>query len=210
MVLLRLARGHLFKCLHRLGVHFVGNLAEVQVLVLKGGHALALGGVGDDDAWAICVEIAGVQCGKDTHQVVSVDFLHCPSKGCPLFIQGFKVLYVISPTCELEAVDDVTLHQRERQHHHHRHDEEDGELEVKAISFEDGILQYEYATKDSTWSESKNEKEILKKTGKSSTSNKHSKSTMLTWLKVNGDTFKGAVNTGVDAMFDFASKGQRK
>ena len=82
---------------------------------------------------------------------------------------------------------------------------------MKTISIEDGILQYEYATKDSTWSESKNESETLsKKPGKNSTSNKQSKNAMLTWLKVNGDTFQGAVNAGADATFDSALKGQRK
>lgn len=70
---------------------------------------------------------------------------------------------------------------------------EDGEIEVTAISFEDGILSYHYVAPPSqpSW--------IKGSTG-----------TLVTWLKVTGDTFEGALSSGVDSEIDFSIRGEKR
>lgn len=80
-------------------------------------------------------------------------------------------------------------------------DEEDREMEVLAISFEDDILSYEYKTPGSEPDkESKDEKS---KEG-------DWMSYMAVWLKVNGDTFKGAVCPAEKSEIDFSVTGIRR
>ena len=82
-----------------------------------------------------------------------------------------------------------------------RLDDEDGEIEVSAISFEDGILTYEYGAPQSQQS-------IWAKPGEASAG------TLKTWLKVTGDTFKGALSKGAlssdGTIIDFAVRGERR
>ena len=72
------------------------------------------------------------------------------------------------------------------------HDEVDGEMEVAAIRFEDGILTYEYSASGSqvNW-------------GKGSVGK------LSAWLKVRGDTFRGALSPDVPPESDHAIEGQR-
>jgi enterochelin esterase family protein len=77
-------------------------------------------------------------------------------------------------------------------------DEEDSEYEVTAISFEDDILRYEYRSRQSGLSEKKDSK------------GEESESSMKTWLKVNGNTFEGALGSGVKSEIDFSVKGLKK
>jgi hypothetical protein len=81
-------------------------------------------------------------------------------------------------------------------------DGKDGEIEVTAIGFDDGILSYEFAAPRSLrWlagSKSKDSK------------GKESKGTLITWLQVTGDTFKGALSGGTDSELDLSITGQRK
>ena len=75
-----------------------------------------------------------------------------------------------------------------------------GEITVTAISFEDGILSYEYVPPkaQSKWGKKPGEKAVV---------------SMVTWLKVTGDTFKGALMNGKDPSeinYDFSVTGHRK
>jgi len=75
-----------------------------------------------------------------------------------------------------------------------------GEITVMAISFEDGILSYEYVPPkaQSKWDKKPGEKAEV---------------SMVTWLKVTGDTFKGALMNGKDLSeinYDFSVTGQHK
>ncbi len=106
-------------------------------------------------------------------------------------------------------------------------DEKDGEIEVTAISFKDGILRYEYRPPQSVWSKeskkdwakdkdskdkeewSEKDKEDWSEKDKES-KDKESASTMTTWLKVNGNTFKGALSPAEKSEIDFSVKGQKK
>ncbi|MDE0055005.1 MAG: alpha/beta hydrolase-fold protein, partial [Gammaproteobacteria bacterium] len=82
-----------------------------------------------------------------------------------------------------------------------RLDDEDGEIEVSAISFEDGILTYEYGAPQSQMN-------YWAKPGEASAT------TLKTWLKVTGDTFKGALSKGAlssdGTIIDFAVRGERR
>lgn len=73
------------------------------------------------------------------------------------------------------------------------HDEVDGEMEVTAIRFEDGILSYEYVASGSqvNW-------------GKGSVSR------LSAWLQVRGDTFRGALSLDVPPAGDYAVEGRRR
>lgn len=75
-----------------------------------------------------------------------------------------------------------------------------GEITVTAISFEDGILSYEYVPPkaQSKWGQKPGEKAVV---------------SMVTWLKLTGDTFKGALMNGKDPSeinYDFSVTGHRK
>lgn len=76
------------------------------------------------------------------------------------------------------------------------HDATDGEIEVTEITFEDDVLQFEYVTppSQSKWGS--------KKDGDVST-------TMQTWLKVKGDTFKGALSRDTSTEYDYSVTGRR-
>jgi enterochelin esterase family protein len=76
------------------------------------------------------------------------------------------------------------------------HDEEEGEVEISAITYEDGVLSYEYVPPSSQISWRKEAKEYS--------------TIWTTWLKVSGNTFKGALTTGIDAEYDFLVEGQKK
>ena len=82
-------------------------------------------------------------------------------------------------------------------------DEQDGELEVSAISFKDDILSYEYSPPKS---ESGKEKESKDKESKEEDWLRN----MATWLKVKGNTFKGAVCPGEKSEIDFSVEGQKR
>ena len=79
-------------------------------------------------------------------------------------------------------------------------DEKGSEYEVTAINFEDNILSYEYRSRQSESSKEKESKE--KESG--------SASAMTTWLKVNGNTFEGAVSLGEKSEIDFSVKGRKR
>ena len=75
-----------------------------------------------------------------------------------------------------------------------------GEITVTEISFEDGILSYEYVPPkaQSKWGQKPGEKAVV---------------SMVTWLKLTGDTFKGALMNGKDPSeinYDFSVTGHRK
>ena len=76
-------------------------------------------------------------------------------------------------------------------------DEEDGEIEVTAIRFEDGILRYKYVAPPSqmSWAQVKGDEA--------------SSSTLIAWLKVTGATFEGALS-GEENPFDYGVKGKRR
>jgi enterochelin esterase family protein len=84
-------------------------------------------------------------------------------------------------------------------------DKEDGELEVRSVRFEDGILSYEYRSHQFPW---------LKRGQKKGKGSKDmdAEVTMITWLKVTGNTFKGAVSAGTpsETEIDFSVKGGKK
>jgi len=82
-------------------------------------------------------------------------------------------------------------------------DENDGKMEVSAVSFKDGVLSYEYKPPQS---ESGKEKESKDKESK----DEDWLSSMATWLKVKGNSFKGAVCPGEKSEIDFSVKGKRK
>ena len=69
----------------------------------------------------------------------------------------------------------------------------DGEMEVTAIRFEDGILSYEYAAFGSqvNW-------------GKGSVAR------LSVWLQVRGDSFRGALSLDVPPEGDYAVEGRRR
>lgn len=73
------------------------------------------------------------------------------------------------------------------------HDEVDGEMEVTAIRFEDGILSYEQVASGSqvNW-------------GKGSVGE------LSAWLQVRGDTFRGALSLDVPPEGDYAVEGSRR
>jgi enterochelin esterase family protein len=73
------------------------------------------------------------------------------------------------------------------------HDELDGEMEVMAVRFEDGILSYEYVASGSqvNW-------------GKGSVGK------LSAWLQVRGDTFRGALSLDVPPEGDYAVEGRRR
>ncbi|MXX62000.1 MAG: hypothetical protein F4112_04255 [Holophagales bacterium] len=73
------------------------------------------------------------------------------------------------------------------------HDEVDGEMEVTAIRFEDGILSYEYAA-----------------SGSQSNWGKGSVGMLSVWLQVRGDSFRGALSLDVPPESDFAVEGRRR
>ena len=75
-------------------------------------------------------------------------------------------------------------------------DKAHGEINVTAINYEDGILSYEYIPPkaQSQWG---------KKPGEESTGS------MMSWLKVSGDTFRGALISGPDTEFDYRVNGRR-
>ena len=76
-------------------------------------------------------------------------------------------------------------------------DDRDGEIEVSAISLDDGILSYEYEAPPSqmSWAQVKGD----------DTSSR----TLITWLNVTGDTFKGAMS-GEEKALDYAVYGKRR
>ncbi len=73
------------------------------------------------------------------------------------------------------------------------HDEVDGEMEVTAVRFEDGILSYEYVASGSqvNW-------------GKGSVGK------LSAWLQLRGDTFRGALSLDVPPEGDYAVEGRRR
>lgn len=75
------------------------------------------------------------------------------------------------------------------------HDDKDGEIEVTAISFADGILSYEYVAPPSQMNRGK-----------------ASNGSVKTWLKVNGNSLQGALSSGAKSQspIDFSVKGQKK
>jgi enterochelin esterase-like enzyme len=92
-------------------------------------------------------------------------------------------------------------------------DEKDGEIEVTAISFKDDILSYEYRSPQSEWSKEKTSKEKESKDKESmgkDSMGKDSASTMTTWLKVNGNTFEGALSPSEKSEIDFSVKGRKR
>jgi len=117
-------------------------------------------------------------------------------------------------------------------------DEKHGELKVKSIRYEDGILQYAYVQRASLWGKeaedldyekdsedtkdgkgskkskdakaSKNEKDAnAEKDSKWTKESKSGRGDMTTWLKVDGDTFKGALSMEQGEAFDLPIRGQR-
>ena len=73
------------------------------------------------------------------------------------------------------------------------HDEVDGEMEVTAVHFDDGILSYDYIASGSqvNW-------------GKGSVGK------LSAWLQVRGDTFRGALSLDVPPAGDYAVEGRRR
>jgi len=89
---------------------------------------------------------------------------------------------------------------------------EEGEIEVTAISFEDGILSYEFAAPRSLrWLAASKDTESKKAESKDAESKgSGSKRPLIAWLQVRGDTFKGALSGGTDSELDLSITGQRK
>jgi enterochelin esterase family protein len=86
-------------------------------------------------------------------------------------------------------------------------DSKGSEIELMAISFEDGILSYEFAAPRSLrWMAASKDEESKDKEPKSA----GSKTTLITWLQVRGDTSKGALSGGIDAELDLPITGTRK
>ena len=73
------------------------------------------------------------------------------------------------------------------------HDEVDGEMEVTAVRFEDGILSYDYVASGSqvNWG-------------------KGSVGSLSAWLQVRGDTLRGALSLDVPPEGDYAVEGRRR
>jgi len=82
-------------------------------------------------------------------------------------------------------------------------DENDGEMEVSAVSFKDDILSYQYRPPQSG---SGMEKESKDKESKE----EDWLSNMATWLKVKGNTLKGAVCPAEKSEIDFSVKGRKR
>jgi enterochelin esterase family protein len=82
-------------------------------------------------------------------------------------------------------------------------DENDAEMVVSAVSFEDGILSYEYSSPESGKNK---EKEMDKKDSKEGDWLK----SMATWVKVKGNTFKGAMCPPEKSEIDFSVKGRKR
>jgi len=89
---------------------------------------------------------------------------------------------------------------------------EEGEIEVTAISFEDGILSYEFvAPRSLRWLAAAKDTESKKAESKDAESKgSGSKRTLVTWLQVKGDTFRGALSGGIDSELDLPITGKRK
>jgi enterochelin esterase family protein len=86
-------------------------------------------------------------------------------------------------------------------------DSKGGELEVTSISFDDGVLSYEFvAPRSLRWLAATKDTESKKAESKGS----GSKRTLIAWLQVRGDTFKGALSGGIDSELDLSVTGQRK
>ena len=73
------------------------------------------------------------------------------------------------------------------------HDEVDGEMEITAVRFEDGILSYDYIA-----------------SGTQSNWGKGSVGKLSAWLQVRGDTFRGALSLDVPPEGDYAVEGRRR
>ena len=91
-------------------------------------------------------------------------------------------------------------------------DDGKGEIEVTAISFEDGILSYEFvAPRSLRWLAATKDTESKKAESKDAESKgSGSKRTLVTWLQVREDTFRGALSGGIDSELDLPIAGQRK
>lgn len=91
------------------------------------------------------------------------------------------------------------------------HDEKDGEINVTAVSFEDGILSYNYGAQQSEKNSGKGSTNTKSKESKN-TKSKGSAGAMTTWLKVDGNSFEGAMYMEMEPDFelDFLVIGQKK
>jgi enterochelin esterase family protein len=87
-------------------------------------------------------------------------------------------------------------------------DDADGEIEVTAISFSDGMLSYDFVAPPSlSWLLGSKAKESKDTDSKGT----ESKGTLYTWLRVGGDTFEGVLSSETYTEgIDFSVKGQRK
>jgi len=80
-------------------------------------------------------------------------------------------------------------------------DSKGDEIEITAIGFEDGILSYEFvAPRSLRWMAASKD---------NGSKGSGSKSTLIAWLKVTGDTFEGALSGGIDSELDLPITGQR-
>jgi len=83
---------------------------------------------------------------------------------------------------------------------------EEGEIEVTAIDFEDGILSYEFVPPRSLrWLAAAKDTESKKAESKGS----GSKRSLIAWLQVRGDTFNGALSGGTDSELDLSISGRK-
>ena len=82
-------------------------------------------------------------------------------------------------------------------------DEDDGEMTVSAVSFKDDILSYEYSQSKSDSGKKTESKD--KESKKENWLNN-----MATWVKVKGNTFKGAVCPAEKSEIDFSVKGRKR
>jgi len=82
-------------------------------------------------------------------------------------------------------------------------DEQAGEIQVTAISFRDDILSYRFIPPRPGWSKEKASKDKKSK-------EEDSANVMTTWLKVNGNTFKGALSPTEKSEIDFSVKGRKR
>jgi enterochelin esterase family protein len=91
-------------------------------------------------------------------------------------------------------------------------DDDGGEIEIISIGFEDGILSYEFvAPRSLRWLAATKDTESKKAESKDAESKgSGSKRTLITWLQVTGDTFKGALSGGTDSELDLSVTGRRK
>jgi enterochelin esterase family protein len=80
-------------------------------------------------------------------------------------------------------------------------DDDGGEIEVISAGFEDGILSYEFvAPRSLRW---------LAGSKKTDDEGSEAQRTLITWLQVTGDTFKGALSGGIESELDLPITGQR-